>query len=555
MSLYEKIGRLLKQNKVYEKYNSNCTDDSNIDSLLSDLFLTNKIDSQSLLSSTILYNNKLFTRSDFEEAQKLISNCSREGQLFLIAILEIQLTLIENECNYIRYEAINEKIIEKNIYWIISKEIHDKIHKPKKENEFNEHCHYLHEPKEKFILDIESNFKYDNIDSLICKSKQMNKNIKYMAIKSIFISFHNLACEYIQKYMEINEYNKENNYCEYSIFEYIINDYVYIINKIKFINIDFKQSLNDFKKELNINFSLEDFFKDIFFNAIFHNQILGCQYIHSLVSNDNNIKKAILTISNLISNQSIPLSKNISVFLKIDNLFKYKIDLTSKIIEKNEQMHACIGIHSIGKEHESKKEEQKIIDSPPEKDILFINGDTEKSHNINLTTNINKINMEKIFFDLEKSNAEPNSIFDEQNCNCNCIKENNLKKSDNENTILSNSTSDENSNINNKNNSFDKNNEKINMENKSLDEIYEYISKDNKVKTKKKNKKRNKGKSKKNKAIVNEQNCSEADTNDAEDPVVEQFKSDIKDKVIFANSITNIKPFISENWIKTISSD
>jgi hypothetical protein len=93
------------------------------------------------------------------------------------------------------------------------------------------------------------------------------------------------------------------------------------------------------------------------------------------------------------------------------------------------------------------------------------------------------------------------------------------------------------------------------MENKSLDEIYEYISKDNKVKTKKKNKKRNKGKSKKNKAIVNEQNCSEADTNDAEDPVVEQFKSDIKDKVIFANSITKIKPFISENWIKTISSD
>ena len=58
MSLYEKIGRLLKQNKVYEKYNSNCTDDSNIDSLLSDLLLTNKIDSQSLLSSTILFNNK-----------------------------------------------------------------------------------------------------------------------------------------------------------------------------------------------------------------------------------------------------------------------------------------------------------------------------------------------------------------------------------------------------------------------------------------------------------------------------------------------------------------
>ena len=554
MSLYEKIGRLLKQNKVYEKYNSNCTDDSNIDSLLSDLLLTNKIDSQSLLSSTILFNNKLFTRSDFEEAQKLISNCSREGQLFLIAILEIQLTLIENKCNYIRYETINEKIIEKNIYWIISKEIHEKIHKQTKENEFNEYCHYLHDPKEKYILGTEYNFKYESIDSIICKLKHTNKNIKYIAIKSIFISFHNLACEYIQKYMEINEYNKENNYCEYSIFEYIINDYVYIINKIKFINTDFKQSLNDFKKDININFTLEDLFKDIFFNAIFHNQILGCQYIHSLVSNDNNIKKSILTISNLISNQSIPLSKSFSVFLNIDNLFTYKIDLASKIIEKNEQMHACMGIHSIGKDHELKKEEQKILDSPPEKEIIFIKGDTDKNHN--LTSSINTINMEKIFLDLDKSSVEPNSIFEEQNNN-NINKENNLlKKSDNENTILSNSTSDENSNINNnKNNSFEKNNEKMNMDNKSLDEIYEYISKDNKVKTKKKNKKRNKGKSKKNTAINKEQNCSEADTDDVEDPIVEQFKNDINEKVIFANSITKIKPFISEKWIKTISTD
>ena len=95
----------------------------------------------------------------------------------------------------------------------------------------------------------------------------------------------------------------------------------------------------------------------------------------------------------------------------------------------------------------------------------------------------------------------------------------------------------------------------MNMDNKSLDEIYEYISKDNKVKTKKKNKKRNKGKSKKNTAINKEQNCSEADTDDVEDPIVEQFKNDINEKVIFANSITKIKPFISEKWIKTISTD
>ena len=89
------------------------------------------------------------------------------------------------------------------------------------------------------------------------------------------------------------------------------------------------------------------------------------------------------------------------------------------------------------------------------------------------------------------------------------------------------------------------------MDNKSLDEIYEYINKDNKVKGKKKNKKRNKAKNKKNKC----KNLNNESTMDnSEDPIVSQFKNDIKEYFIHARTITKIKPLISDNFIKSITS-
>ena len=79
----------------------------------------------------------------------------------------------------------------------------------------------------------------------------------------------------------------------------------------------------------------------------------------------------------------------------------------------------------------------------------------------------------------------------------------------------------------------------------------------NKTKNKKKYKKRNgknKGKSKKIQKNKNEEDNLEIEDNNVDDPIVLQFKNDINEKVIFANTITKIKPSISENWIKTISS-
>ena len=209
MSIYEKIGRLIKQNKIYEIYISNSSDETGIENMISNILLSNKMESKEVSLPKIINNNKIFSKSEFERARSLIKNCTPESQIIIIAILEIQLSLVGDENNYIKYEKINEKIIEKNIYWVITKEIHKRVHKEKKENEFDEYCHCIHDQKEKYILGTEYNFKYDNIDSIICKLALTNKDIEFIAIKTIFISFYNITCEYIQKYVEIDENNKK----------------------------------------------------------------------------------------------------------------------------------------------------------------------------------------------------------------------------------------------------------------------------------------------------------------------------------------------------------
>ena len=557
MSLYEKIGRLIKQNKLYQIYNSNSSNDSSIENIISDLLLSNKIESKNVISSNIIDEKKIITINELKETQNLIKNCTKEEQLILIAILEIQLSLIGNENNYIKYEKINEKIIEKNIYWVITKEIHKNIHKEKTENEFEEYCHCVHDQKEKYILGTENNFKYDNIDSIICQLKNTNKNIEFIAIKTIFISFYNISCEYIQKYMEINEYIKKNNYYEYLIFDYIINDFIYINNQLNFIEIDFKQSLNNFNKEFNINISIHDLFKDIFFNAIFHNHVLGCLYIHGFIRNNNNTKSSLIQILNLINKQNIPLNKNVSKLLNIEILFNFKIDLTSKILEKCEQLQICVGIRSIEKEY-IKTDDDKSTEFWNKKEIIYVSGSIEKNDTdkINLISNLSKINMEKIFLDMDKNYIEPFQILNDKNI-ANNTSGGSVINNENEKENLSNENMKEKNIINECNKPKKDNNEKINMENKSLDEIYEYINKDNKTKNKKKYKKRNgknKGKSKKIQKNKNEEDNLEIEDNNVDDPIVLQFKNDINEKVIFANTITKIKPSISENWIKTISS-
>ena len=598
MNLYEKIGRLIKHNKIFDlSNNSSSTSKSieeshigieldSIESILSDILSPSKLDTPSTLKNCNM-NNKEFSKSDLEETQNLIKKCSPDEQSILISILEIQLSLVGNENNYVKYEKINDKIIEKNIYWVITCEIHKRVHQENKE--FEEYCHCVKDQKEKYILGSEYNFKYENIDSIICKLKCANKNIEFIAIKSIYISLYNMTCEFIQKYIEIIEHNKKNKTNEYFIFEYIINDYTYILDKIKFLNSDFKQSLECFISTYHINFSFENLFKDIFFNSLFHNQQIGFLYIQGFIHLDSDIKIVLKKILDLLSNIK-PLSKNLGKILEVDDFIEYRLDLATKILEQMDQLPICIGVGKC----EIKKDEEKG-EIMRKKEIIYIRGkigrNDKDDEKFDFPENVSQINMEKIIMGLneddnrtiirekiiinkikkeiiEKNSDNGDCVGDEKenvNKNVSNIKENNNNEKDNNNNIC---TSQENDDLNNNkvkneikinndiNNKQEKNNDKndkdkVNMDNKSIEEIYEYINKDNKVKNKKKNKRKNKGKKKKNKNKIEK---DESTINIPEDPLVVQFKNDLKEDFIFANNITKIKPYLSENWIKTISS-
>jgi len=586
MNLYEKIGRLIKHNKIFNlsgnnnEPNSKSDEESsigldldNFESFLSDILSPTKLETKN-----IFINNKEFSKSDIEEAQNLIKKCSPDEQSILISILEIQLSLEGKENNYIKYEKINEKIIEKNIYWVITCEIHKRLHK--KKTEFEEYCHCIKDQKEKYILGSGHNFKYENIDSIICKLKCSNKNIEFISIKSIYISFFNLTCEFIEKYIEIIAYNKKNGINEFLIFEYIINDYTYIIDKLNFLNLDFKQSLECFISFFNIKFSFENLFKDIFFNLLFHNKIIGFLFIQGFIHSDSDIKKILKNILNLISDIKTPFCKNVGKILGVDNLMEIKCDLTTKILEQIEQLPICVGVGKC--EIKNDEDNGEIL---RKKEIIYIRGKIGRKNNsedkFDFSEKFPHLNMEKIFMDLndddnssrtiirekiiinkinKKERNDDNDAQEEKEKSynkkeniTNTNNDNNNSKNDEENNKVSinNNKNDTKSNTNREEEKIKDNKEKDkeNFDNKSIEEIYEYINKDSKNKNKKKNKKRNKGRGKKNK---NKNLNNNSESNDAEDPLVIQFKNDLSEELIFANSITKIKPYISENWIKTI---
>jgi hypothetical protein len=296
-----------------------------------------------------------------------------------------------------------------------------------------------------------------------------------------------------------------------------------------------------------MNFSFEHLFKDIFFNNIFNNEILGFQFIHAFTDSDEQTKKSLFKILNLIGSNLMPLNQNICKILNIEDLFNFKMDLTTKILEKNEKLSIYLGNNSIEKDINEKNTEKK--------EVICISRSIEqiKNKNFKLSADISKINIEKFILDIEKNDLDSipkptilNHIESNYNLNENKVKDiNNNIKSDNLNINKEIKSDKKNKDKNKK-----KEKEIVNMENKSLDEIYEYISKDNLVGNKKK-KKRNKAKTKKSK--VNEKEDSKIDYIE-NDPIVIKFKNDLKDKYIFANQITKIKPLISEKWIKEISS-
>ena len=498
--------------------------------------------------------------------------------------LDIKEQILLNSLNDIKSEITNEKPqiikfntdidkksdnnndnISNSIFNSISRMVHKILHKRKMINGKEVKECTIHDNLNK-QLELE-----DNIEVLIKNLKEENKFFEFIAIKSIMISIANLMTELINSYLAKNEklmmisenkgdrnfdfdFGKEElNIIEANIFEDIYNDFVTQSNLCSSeLEEFFIISLDCFRKKYQMNFTLSELFTDIFWNSIFHNKELCTLYINSYLNNEiyGDIKNSLKNIAKIILKVNIPLKHQIVELLGLHQLEEgEKTDLMTLI------------------ESQKKKYHWEITKSEKEKEKLNKINLIKKDEEVNLNTNSNDSNNE------DKNNEKKNNnIVNIDNIKFNVIKANDIsafKKEKQKQALNESKTSNINYNDNNKENFKEKqkenkekedihkndlkkkNNDNDNImdfEHKTVDEIYNYINGDKIVKNKRKKK------SRKNKKAKKEENIVEENQEEIVDSIVLQFKQDLSDKLIHARYITKIKPILSEEWIKIISS-
>jgi hypothetical protein len=311
-------------------------------------------------------------------------------------------------------------------------------------------------------------------------------------------------------------------------------------------------SLGSFKAKYQMHFTLSELFTDIFWNSIFHNKTL-CKLFIDIYSNIDDIEKKINLekIRKVIFGMNIPLKHQIIDLLELHHIEKdEKNDLMTLIAEMKNIYHNEL----MKLEKEKEKEKGRIESNKNEENEINI--ENIKINNINEFINNDKNN------NLLKNKKE--MIIDE-NIRCNIIKANDIGKFKQKKAKAFLAHDEKNNNIilpveNNNGKNEDKeikNNDNINNDtvpdfsNKSVDELVKYIN-DDKIVDKSSKVKRKK-KSRKNKKAKKEEALAEQNKIEIEDSLVLKFKEDLAEEFIHAGAITKIKPVISDNWLKRIS--
>jgi len=512
-----------------------------------------------------------------------IKNLDIKEQILLNSLDEISSEITKDESQIVLFNTNTNKKddiynndISETIYNTISRMVHKSLHKKKMVNgkEVKE-CIFYGSLNKQSDSESESDvcITNNNIEKLIHSLKEKNKSFEFIAIKSIMISIANLMTELIQNYLgKINELmideNKEENNIDYEgfekeefsiveakIFENIYKDFVSKSNLCSSeLEETFVLSLGIFREKYQMNFTLSELFTDIFWNSIFHNKRLCSLYINSYLNDDiyGDLKKCLQNIAKIILKVNIPLKHQIVELLSVHQLeAKEKTDLMTLIESQKKKYHWEI----TKSEREKEKEKEKL------NKLNYIKKAEEL--NLNLNSNNNDKKLDKSF---EKNSnlINNNNIMDvDNNIKFNVITANDIsvikqKKqkqtiSETKTTILNSSIRKENNKEKEKEENYKKylkknNDSDSDMDHKTIDEIYNYINGDKIVKNKRKKK------SRKNKKLKKEESIVEENQEEIEDSIVLQFKEDLKDELIHARYITKIRPCISEEWIKVISS-
>ena len=492
---------------------------------------------EEIASKIIKNDNPLSLNFPNQINQKIIlsmklENLELKDQILLSVIHTINEDLTNSKKNLILFEpCLENNDIDKinktksvNIYNAINREIHIILHG--KKNLEKKNCIFLTEPD-------------------ICNLKETNKIFEFIAIKTLMISFTNYMNELIDSYMQ--NFENENNNEEMYIGIY--KDFVKKSNICSELEEALEYSLGSFKNKYQMNFTLSELFTDIFWNSIFHNKSL-CKLFIDTYSNINDIEKKINLekIRKVIFGMNIPLKHHIIDLLGLRHIEQdEKNDLMTLIAEMKNEYH--YKIMKLEKEKEKEIEKEKMEN----KNENEININNIKINNINeFIDNENKNNLLK---------NKKEMIIDE-NIRCNIIKANDIGKykqikAKANSSFLSNDNINSNIILSIENNN-DKNKSKIinddtvpDFSKSSVDEIVKYIN-DDKIVDKSSKVKRKK-KSRKNKRAKKEEASSEQNKVEIEDSLVLKFKEDLAEEFIHANSITKIKPVISDNWLQQIS--
>jgi len=521
-----------------------------------------------IISKTIENDHPLSLKLPNQVDQKIIlsmnlKNLELKDQILLAVINTIDQDLSNEKREPISFEpCIENKKLDKlnktksiNIYNSINREIHLILHG--KKNLEKKNCIYLTGTDVNFEVSILKNGIYDR---KICNLKETNKIFEFIGIKSLMISITNYMNELIDSYISCYENNENKVDDEHPLQEgeWVGNEEIYIeIYKdfVKKSNIcseleeALQFSLGSFKAKYQMHFTLSELFTDIFWNSIFHNKTL-CKLFIDIYSNIDDIEKKINLekIRKVIFGMNIPLKHQIIDLLELHHIEKdEKNDLMTLIAEMKNIYHNEL----MKLEKEKEKEKGRIESNKNEENEINI--DNIKINNINeFIDNENKNNLLK---------NKKEMIIDE-NYRCNIIKANDIGKykqikAKANSSFLSNDNINSNIILSIENNNDKKENKIINddtvpdFSKSSVAEIVKYIN-DDKIVDKSSKVKRKK-KSRKNKRAKKEEASSEQNKVEIEDSLVLKFKEDLAEEFIHANSITKIKPVISDNWLQQIS--
>ena len=463
---------------------------------------------------------------EIEYLYSQINNYPTKEQIVLKTLLQFKEYKLTEKQELVYYKINDESDnSEFKIFDTINRIVHKMLHKSRLINgKESKMCDYFDD-----LSKTNENITYKNLDKIL---NIKNNNLKFIPIKIILISMINISGEMINHYIKKSQDNNTNNkkviylspekeintpiqMIEPYLFETIYNDYIFTCNMCGFLENNFMECINEFNEKYQLSVKLRDLFNDIFWDCVFHNKVLLHKFINLYLGNEecsNELKKILKKIVINIFDTTTPLKHQLSeIFLPNE-------------FENNEQLDLMTCIEDL----------------------------KNKYHGLIIRDEINDLINNSVNFSLfcyKPDNNNSNELNEEKKIADNIIKENNNNEINGE----------------------------IDFEHKSVDDIMNYINNDNKGK--KNNKKSNKKKKKKakkndennnnnknninnNSNAVNNNNNNkntngeikkEDNDDDEEDQIVLQFKRNLGENLIFANSIHKIKPNISEKWIKIIS--